>query len=146
MEIMRPNALININGTLTDPENAKISVFDRSYLYGDSLYEVVRTHGGVPFALGEHLRRLEESARLCNMPLSQTSEFFATEIQRTIQAFRAKPGNSALETYCRLVVSRGAGIIGSRSPNGCSPTGSSCTRSAATTGRSTPPVRRIAIS
>jgi branched-chain amino acid aminotransferase len=46
-----------LDGVLFDPPDAKVSVFDRGFLYGDSVYEVVRTYDGRPFALGEHLQR-----------------------------------------------------------------------------------------
>ena len=50
---------INIDGTITSTADARISVLDRGFLYGDSIYEVVRTYEGVVFALEEHLTRLE---------------------------------------------------------------------------------------
>ena len=50
--------LICVNGE--PAEDARVSVFDRGFLYGDSVYEVVRTYGGRPFALRRHLARLRE--------------------------------------------------------------------------------------
>lgn len=106
------NAVVNVNGQIMSPQQAKVSVFDRSYLYGDSLYEVVRTRNGVIVHMNEHLHRLEESAKLCRMVLGQTPEKFAAEIHRTFAAFRALPGMATQDAYCRLVVSRGEGKIG----------------------------------
>ncbi len=106
------NALINVNGQLFRPEQAKVGVFDRSYLYGDSLYEVVRTYDGIFLGMTEHLARLEASARLCRMTLSQTADEYRQAMIRSLEAWRkdvAKPGQ---EAYCRLVVSRGEGRIG----------------------------------
>ena len=44
------SVLVNLNGEIMEAAKARVSVFDRSYLYGDSLYEVVRSYGGVFFA------------------------------------------------------------------------------------------------
>jgi branched-chain amino acid aminotransferase len=104
--------LINLNGKMMDPTEARVSVFDRSFLYGDSLYEVVRTYQGKPFRLKEHLIRMEKSAKLCQMRFSQTSAEYEREILRSIEAFRAQPGQSNEDVYVRIVVSRGSGKIG----------------------------------
>jgi branched-chain amino acid aminotransferase len=106
------NAIVNVNGQILRPEQAKVGVFDRSYLYGDSLYEVVRTYDGIFLGMKEHLERLEASAQLCRMKLSQSADEYRREMIRTLEAWRnevAKPGQ---EAYCRLVVSRGEGRIG----------------------------------
>lgn len=109
-------AIVNVNGQIISsqdvPEQAKVSVFDRSFLYGDSLYEVARTYKGKLFAVQEHLERLEKSAGLCRMILGQPLEEYAREMERTVQAFYAVPGNKGKEAYCRIVVSRGTGKIG----------------------------------
>ena len=52
---------ININGELHDERTARIPVLDRGFLYGDSIYEVIRTYEGRPFALQEHLLRFEQT-------------------------------------------------------------------------------------
>jgi branched-chain amino acid aminotransferase len=106
------NAVINVNGQILSPDQAKISVYDRGYLYGDSLYEVVRTYQGKFFLLDEHLRRLEKSAALCRMTLSQSLSHYQSEILKTFQAFRAQPGSERTEAYMRIIVSRGSGRIG----------------------------------
>src|SRR5690606_31015630 len=53
---------VYLNGSIHDREGAVISVFDRGFLYGDSVYEVLRTSGGHPVDLDRHLERLERSA------------------------------------------------------------------------------------
>ncbi len=61
--------LVMIDGRILDPEDAKVSVFDRGFLYGDAVFETIRTYGGVPFALDRHLERLSErGARLHRAP------------------------------------------------------------------------------
>lgn len=104
--------LINLNGQFLDPADAKVSVFDRSFLYGDSLYEVVRTYQGKPFRLKEHLVRMEKSAKLCQMRFSQTLAEYEREMLRSIEAYRAQPGKQDEDVYVRIVVSRGSGKIG----------------------------------
>lgn len=105
------NAIININGQILHPDQAKISVFDRSYLYGDSLYEVARTYGGNFFGLREHLERLEKSAALCRMVLGQKLSEYEEQIHHTLAAFYRENSRDT-EAYCRIVVSRGEGKIG----------------------------------
>ncbi len=104
--------LINLNGKMLSPEEATVSVFDRSFLYGDSLYEVVRTYRGKPFRLKEHLERMEKSATLCQMTFSQSIAEYEREILRSIAAYRAQTGRSGEDVYVRIVVSRGSGKIG----------------------------------
>ena len=110
-------AMLNVNGKIftreeaeTRPE-ARISVFDRAYLYGDSLYEVCRTYRGKLFAVQEHLERLGRSAELCHMTLSQPLSLYAAEMQRTVDAFFHQ-ASGVKEVYFRLIVSRGVGRIG----------------------------------
>ena len=104
--------LINLNGRIIPAEEAKVSVFDRSFLYGDSLYEVVRTYEGKPFRLKEHLDRMEKSAALCQMNFSQSLDEYHREILRSIDAYRTQPGREQEDVYVRIVVSRGSGKIG----------------------------------
>lgn len=61
--------LVCINGTFLKPREAKISVFDHGFLYGDGVYETLRTHGGKVFQMEEHMKRLEQSAKLMGMGL-----------------------------------------------------------------------------
>jgi branched-chain amino acid aminotransferase len=104
--------LINLNGRIIPLAEANVSVFDRSFLYGDSLYEVVRTYEGKPFRLREHLERMEKSAVLCSMKFSQGIDEYHREILRSIDAYRAQPGRASEDVYVRIVVSRGSGKIG----------------------------------
>lgn len=94
------------NGEIVSPETATVSVFDRGFLYGDSVYEVVRTYGGKPFALAEHLERLERSAAMIGLTLPVDRETFAEEVRRGFEAAKEP------EAYVRIVVTRGAGPIG----------------------------------
>jgi len=98
--------LVNLNGRLVPPEEAVVSVFDRGFLYGDSVYEVVRTYGGRPFAMDRHLARLNGSAERIGMELPWSGERILAEVERTLAA----AGNE--ESYIRIVATRGSGPIG----------------------------------
>src|SRR5256885_13365726 len=97
-------ALVWIDGAPIDAAEARVPVFDRGFLYGDSVYEVTRAFGGVAFALDDHLDRLERSAAGLVMRTPPRAE-----IRRAVvETLRA----SALpDAYVRIVVSRGAGEI-----------------------------------
>ncbi len=92
--------LFNLDGVIST--DAYISVLDRGFLYGDSVYEVIRTYGGVPFALAEHLARLRASAAYLYMSVPWSDEHITHEVSRTLAA--APKG----EYYIRIVVTRGA--------------------------------------
>lgn len=112
---------VNLDGALVPPERAMVSVFDRGFLYGDSVYEVVRTYGGRPFELDAHLARLAHSALRLGLELPWDAARTARELGRTLEAARAAgaaagdpadaPWNRG-EWYARIVMTRGAGEIG----------------------------------
>jgi branched-chain amino acid aminotransferase len=95
-----------IEGELRQPEEATISVYDRGFLYGDSVFETVRTYGGKIFALDEHLDRLEDSAEKMGFSLAVSKEQLAEETRRGVEA----SGNP--ECYARIMVTRGTGPVG----------------------------------
>jgi branched-chain amino acid aminotransferase len=94
-----------LDGEVVLPEAAKVSVFDRGFLYGDSVYEVLRTFEGRPFALVEHLERLGRSGAGLRLPLPAPAA-----IDAAVRATLAAAGNA--ESYVRVVVTRGSGPIG----------------------------------
>ncbi len=112
--------LVNLDGALLAPAEAKVSVLDRGFLYGDSVYEVVRTYGGVPFELEAHLARLAHSAERIGLVPRWDGPRIARELARTLEAARALgapaiPGAApwnAGEWWLRVVMTRGAGEIG----------------------------------
>lgn len=112
-------AVVNIDGRLLPPGEARVSVFDRGFLYGDSVYEVVRTYGGRPFELDAHLARLARSAERIGLELPWDAPRAAVEVARTLEASRggdpedpaAAPWNRG-ERSARIVMTRGAGELG----------------------------------
>lgn len=97
---------VSIDGVILDEDSARISVLDRGFLYGDSVYEVIRTYNGQPFATPEHLHRLSRSAALLDIELPVSVELLASEIRATVDAAQNP------ESYIRVIVTRGAGDIG----------------------------------
>jgi branched-chain amino acid aminotransferase len=98
--------VINIDGKLFPAAEARISVFDRGFLFGDSIYETLRTYGGKPFLMDRHLRRLQTSASMLFMELPLGLQEFSQQVTRTVEA------SSNSECYIRIIVTRGAGRIG----------------------------------
>jgi branched-chain amino acid aminotransferase len=111
--------VVNLDGVLVPPGEARVSVFDRGFLYGDSVYEVIRTYGGRPFEEEAHLARLRHSADRIGLTPKWDAARTAREIARTLEAARggdvpdpeAAPWNEG-ERYVRVVMTRGAGEIG----------------------------------
>src|SRR5262249_3394217 len=95
----------NLDGRLVPPEEAAVPVLDRGFLYGDSVYEVLRTYQGVPFAVDRHLRRMQGSAARIGLHLPGLLEI-EEQVERTVQAARNA------ESYVRIVVTRGVGEFG----------------------------------
>jgi branched-chain amino acid aminotransferase len=97
--------VVAIDGEVCEPARAVVSVFDRGFLYGDAVFEVLRTYGGRPFALDEHLARLRRSAErvFIAMPVDEAT------LRREVEVALAASGNE--DSYVRLVVTRGSGPL-----------------------------------
>ncbi len=100
--------MANVNGEITPLEEARISILDRGFLYGDSVYEVFRTYAGVPLFCHEHFDRMENSARLISMKISQSREEMLDEMRRTAAAANVPKGQ---DIYVRWHVTRGTGAL-----------------------------------
>jgi branched-chain amino acid aminotransferase len=98
--------LINIDGVIAP--TATISVLDRSFLYGDSIYEVVRTFRGKVFGLPEHLDRMRQSANYLYLPVPWSDAEITARVEQTVAEAIAQAEGS--EFYIRIVVSRGADV------------------------------------
>ena len=93
---------INVNGVITPPGDAKIPVLDHGLLFGDSVYETLRTYHGKPFLFSRHFARLTHSAEGIQLPLPWTKEQTLDQVQRTLI-----PG----ECRIRLMITRGIGEL-----------------------------------
>lgn len=97
---------ININGDIVGPEEANISVFDRGFLFGDSIYEVTLTYERILYKIEEHLDRLWESASRLDMPISISRKQLTYQMLKTLKALDED------RAYIRVVITRGEGEIG----------------------------------
>ncbi|MBC2604261.1 branched-chain-amino-acid transaminase [Puniceicoccus vermicola] len=107
---------VYLNGEFVEKEDAKVSVFDHGFLYGDGVFEGIRLYSGNIFKLEEHLIRLEQSAKalLLDMPVTRD------EMRELVcESCRV---NGLTDGYIRLIVTRGVGSLG-LSPKGCGPSG-----------------------
>ncbi|MDP1852763.1 MAG: branched-chain-amino-acid transaminase [Candidatus Omnitrophota bacterium] len=97
---------IYLNGKLVDKAEAKVSVFDHGLLYGDGVFEGIRSYNCLIFRLKDHIDRLYRSAHaiLLDMPLPK--EKLVGAIVKTLKANKLK------EAYIRVVVTRGEGDLG----------------------------------
>lgn len=94
---------------IVSPEEATVSIFDRSFHFGDSLYEVTRSYDGILFSLEEHMRRLDRSADLAMYEEKPNYGLIKTMIRESSRAFFKKFGN--IDVYVRVTVSRGIGDL-----------------------------------
>lgn len=110
---MPKELLVWLNGELVPKSQAKVSVFDHAFLYGDGVFEGIRAYNGRVFALDEHLDRLYESAKSIWLTIPMTKEEVKEAILKTLKA------NGLKDAYIRVVVSRGEGDLG-LDPRKCS--------------------------
>ncbi|HKP04328.1 MAG TPA: aminotransferase class IV [Chthoniobacterales bacterium] len=107
-------ATVNVNGRISGEHEAVIPVFDHGFLYGEGIYETLRTYDGRLFLFDRHLRRLRNSARLIDLPLPFTDDELAARIQETIAAANlplAPRSGRPQEAYVRVLVTRGVGEL-----------------------------------
>jgi len=103
-------ATVNVNGRVFDREHAVISVFDHGFLYGEGVYETLRTYDGLPFLLDRHMRRLRRSAGMMALPVPLSDDQIETRFLETLRAAGLGPGGTG-EAYIRLLVTRGIGDL-----------------------------------
>lgn len=97
---------IYLNGELVRKSEAKISVFDHGFLYGDGIFEGIRAYQGKVFKLDEHIARLYESAKAIMLTIPLTVSEMRAAVVDTLRQ------NGLQDAYVRLVVSRGPGDLG----------------------------------
>lgn len=98
--------IVFLNGQFIPAEEAKVSIFDRSFLYGDGLFETLRVYQGQPFRWVQHWKRLEQGAKLLRIQLP----FSSREMQGISRLLVEK--NQMPESILRINVSRGVGNRG----------------------------------
>lgn len=98
--------LVYLDGKFVPESEAKISVFDHGFLYGDGVFEGIRAYEGKVFRLREHIDRLYDSARAINLEIPLSKEEFEKIILETLRM------NKLRDAYIRPIVSRGVGDLG----------------------------------
>jgi len=98
--------IIYCNGEYVPEHEAKVSVFDHGFLYGDGIFEGIRAYHGRVFKLAEHLRRLYESAKSIHLEIGIAVDEMEEIVLETCRR------NNIQDGYIRLVVSRGKGDLG----------------------------------
>ena len=97
---------IYIDGKFHQSEDAKISVFDHGLLYGDGVFEGIRTYDGLIFKMKEHIDRLYQSAHAIMLEIPMTKEEMTEAVKKTLRE------NQLKDSYIRLIVTRGIGDLG----------------------------------
>ncbi|MEM1550951.1 MAG: branched-chain-amino-acid transaminase [Candidatus Bathyarchaeia archaeon] len=98
--------LVYIDGEYYRRNEAKISVFDHGFLYGDGVFEGIRAYNGIVFKLREHIDRLYESAHTIMLGIPMSKEEMINAVLETLKR------NNLRDAYIRLIVTRGVGDLG----------------------------------
>lgn len=99
-------SVVYIDGVYYEKENAKVSVFDHGFLYGDGVFEGIRAYHGRVFKLDEHVDRLFESAKVIALDPGVSRQQMKDIILETCAR------NNVVDGYIRPIVSRGVGDLG----------------------------------
>lgn len=97
---------VYVDGKMVPKEKASVSVFDHGLLYGDGVFEGIRSYNGRVFRLEDHVDRLYDSARAIMMTIPITRQEMIKAVIKTLQK------NKLVDAYIRLVVTRGKGDLG----------------------------------
>ncbi len=100
------NNYIFLNGKIISDTEGHISLKDRGFLYGDGIFETLRSYNGTPFKLAEHLERLHSSARKLIIPFEYTIKELSKNVKELVKI------NNISDAYIRITLSRGIGNIG----------------------------------
>jgi branched-chain amino acid aminotransferase len=103
-------AIVNVNGRVSDQKDAVVSVFDHGFLYGEGVYEVLRTYNGQPFLFDRHMRRLRSSAGMLALAVPLTDAEIDQRCRDAMKEAGLRGGPSH-EAYIRILVTRGIGEL-----------------------------------
>jgi branched-chain amino acid aminotransferase len=110
-------ATVNVNGRVFDQEHAVVSVFDHGFLYGEGVYETMRTFNGAPFLFERHMQRLRNSSSMLALHVPPSDSELLGRCRATLHAAGLGTGPST-EAYLRVLVTRGVGEL-SYDPAAC---------------------------
>jgi branched-chain amino acid aminotransferase len=108
---------VNVNGRVVDQEHAVVSVFDHGFLYGEGVYETIRTFNGRPFLFERHMQRLRNSSGMLALAVPLSDGELLDRCRETMQA-AGLGGGASSEAYIRVLVTRGVGDL-SYDPKAC---------------------------
>ena len=100
-------ATVFVNGRIADGATATVPVFDHGFLYGEGVYETLRTYHRIPFLFDRHIKRLHHSAGLMELPVPFDGRTLLTHIQNTMDAH----AGGLDEAYIRVLLTRGVGEL-----------------------------------
>ncbi len=110
-------ATVNVNGRVSDQEHAVVSVFDHGFLYGEGVYETMRTFNGKPFLFERHMQRLRNSSGMLALPVPLSDGELFGRCQETMRVAGLGKGPET-EAYIRVLLTRGVGEL-SYDPAAC---------------------------
>ncbi len=117
------SAVVYVNGTIADAAHATVPVFDHGFLYGEGIYETLRTYRQQPFLFERHMRRLRQSASLMALDVPFSDEELRAKCDETVAAhpelkgsggpggLRQGSGGPSGEAYIRILLTRGVGEL-----------------------------------
>jgi branched-chain amino acid aminotransferase len=113
LEACRMAVVINVNGRITDGTSAVVPVLDHGFLYGEGVYEVIRTYSGKLFLFDRHMQRMRQSAAMIRLPVPFDDVELQARIAETIAVLDRERGarGHGPETYVRVLLTRGIGEI-----------------------------------
>jgi branched-chain amino acid aminotransferase len=100
------SAVVYVNGTISDASVASVPVFDHGFLYGEGVYETLRTYRLEPFLFDRHMRRLRHSSALMALPVPLTDAAMLARVRDTMAAHP-----DPAEKYIRILLTRGVGEL-----------------------------------
>lgn len=105
--------VVNVNGRISDATQASIPVFDHGFLYGEGVYEVLRTYHGVPFLFDRHMQRLRASAAMIHLDVPFADHELLDRFRETMSAAEVgvRPDGSCIDAYIRVLLTRGVGEL-----------------------------------
>jgi branched-chain amino acid aminotransferase len=107
------SAFVNVNGQISDAARASIPVFDHGFLYGEGVYETLRTYRGEPFLFDRHMQRLRASSAMLQLDVPFTDHELLRRSQETmaVAGLGRRADGSVVEAYIRILLTRGVGEL-----------------------------------
>src|SRR5690348_12568760 len=100
-------SIVYLNGSFVPAPEAKVSVFDHSFLYGDGCFETIIVRNGKPFRLMDHIDRLVRTTRVLGIRIPLSPEELREALLNTVKR------NSLSNAYARITLTRGEGYSSS---------------------------------